>query len=191
MRGWEALKGEVRYGWKPPCLRTSGPVSCAGGRCDQAGCRSVRAKKRRTMRTSVALVAAAGGRQERSWQIRQSDRRKDGGREGQGVQKMEKGLQTEDWAPGAERHILVWHGGSGDRRRAGKMDGTKTASIKVLGRALSCRCLHHANFCSKPLCSACICVHIDVNCSLCMDLYRWDSNPLPLPPFCATVHSSH
>lgn len=45
------------------------------------------------------------------------------------------GLQTEDWAPGAERHILVWHGGGGDRGRAGKMDGTERASIKVLSRA--------------------------------------------------------
>lgn len=59
---------------------------------------------------------------------------KDGGREGQ-RREMEMGLQTEDWAPGAERHILVWHGRGGDRGRAGKMDGTKKASIKGHGRA--------------------------------------------------------
>ena len=31
-----------------------------------------------------------------------------------GSAEMEMGLQTEDWAMGAERCILVWHGGGGD-----------------------------------------------------------------------------
>lgn len=36
------------------------PVSCAGGRCDLVGCRSTRVRKRRTMKVSVGLAAAAG-----------------------------------------------------------------------------------------------------------------------------------
>lgn len=39
--------------------------SCAGGRCDAAGCRSARARKSRTMKASVALGTAAGGGEER------------------------------------------------------------------------------------------------------------------------------
>lgn len=69
--------------------------------------------------------------------VRQTERTEEG-KDSEGSAKMEMGLQTEDWAPGAERRILVWHGGGGDRGRAGKMDGThkkKRASIKVHGRA--------------------------------------------------------
>lgn len=83
MKGWEALKGKVRNRWKPLWLRSQGAASRAGGRCDLVGCRSTRARKRRTMKVSVALVAAAGGREERGWQIRRSDRQNDGGRERQ------------------------------------------------------------------------------------------------------------
>lgn len=82
---------------------------------------------------------------------------------------MEMRLQTEDWALGEERHILVWHREGGEGGRAGKMDGTKKASIKVLA---PCRCLHLVQFYSERLCCAYICVHIDVSLHLCMDLYR-------------------
>lgn len=107
---------------------------------------------------------------------------------------MEMGLQTEDWAPGAERHILVWHGGEGggDRGTAGRMDGwAQTSQHQSL--LLSCRCLHHITyFCSKPLCSAYIFVHTDVNLPLCMDLYLYETVILfPCHPCVETVHSSH
>lgn len=39
--------------------------SRAGGRCDLAVCRSAGARKRRTMKASVALVAAAADGEER------------------------------------------------------------------------------------------------------------------------------
>lgn len=55
---------------------------------------------------------------------------------------MEMGLQTEDWAPGAERHILGWHGGGGDRGTAERMDGTNKSAVTLL----SCRCLHHITY---------------------------------------------
>lgn len=49
---------------KAPQLRSQGSASGAGGRCDVAGCRSVRARKGRTMELSVALAAAAAGGEE-------------------------------------------------------------------------------------------------------------------------------
>lgn len=81
---------------------------------------------------------------------------------------MLMGLQTEDWALGAERRILVWHGGGGDGGRAGKTDGIKEGEHQS---ALSCWCcvdvyITHAS-CALP-----ISLHIDVNLSLRMDLYR-------------------
>lgn len=51
---------------KAPQLRSQGSASCAGGRCDVAGCRSVRVRKRRTMKATVAAVAAAEGGEKRS-----------------------------------------------------------------------------------------------------------------------------
>lgn len=89
---------------------------------------------------------------------------------------MKMGLQTEDWALGAERHILVWHRGGWDRGAAGRMDGANKAVSVIL---LSCKCLHHVTylltFAQSPCTLAYICVHIDVNLLLCMDLYLYET----------------
>lgn len=86
---------------------------------------------------------------------------------------MEMGLQTEDWALGAERHILVWHGGGGAEGEQGRWMARKKASIKVFGRTPLMQMFTSRTLLLKAsvLCLY-ICVHIDVNLPLCMDLYR-------------------
>lgn len=61
MRGSEG-RGE---GWmKAPVAKALRPVQVAG--VIWSGCRSMRSRKRRTMKVSVARAAAAGGGEERS-----------------------------------------------------------------------------------------------------------------------------
>lgn len=102
-----------------PPSKTRGLASCAGGRCDQAGCRRVRARKRSTMRASVALIAAAGGGEDKADRYDgptdgKTEEGEDRGREcGDGDETSNRGL-----GPGCrETHSCLAH------RRESKKDG--------------------------------------------------------------------
>lgn len=90
---------------------------------------------------------------------------------------MEMGLQTEDRAPGAERHILVWHGGGGDRGTAEEGWMAQTSQHQSLRSCSSHADVYIALLTFAPSFSALayICVHIDVNLPLCMDLYLYET----------------
>lgn len=111
--GMRGSEGRAERRMKGPLLgrrRTQGPVSCAGGRCDLVGRRSMRVRKRRTMKVSVGPRRSCrrrGGAGLTDKMARWTERRRKERTAG-GVQKTETGLQTADCAPGAERHLLVW-----------------------------------------------------------------------------------
>lgn len=159
---------ESPRGSGPGALR---PVQVAG--VIGAGCRSVRARKRRTMKASVAPCCSC--RRRGGAGLTDKTSQTDRGRGGQC-----RGERRWRWdfkqriGPWVQRDAFL--SGMEEVGRARKMGGTERKKKERASKStvvfLAGGCLHRAHFCSKPLCSSYISVHIDVNLPLCMDLYR-------------------
>ena len=179
MRGWEALKGEPSDGWKPPPRQ--GPKDPRVMRRWQVWSGWVQKHEGEEEEDNEGVCGPGcscrrwGGAGLTDKMARWTERWRKEGRT-QGEQTTEMGLQTADCPPGVERRVLVCPQG-------GRM--AQTSRHQSLTQTLT------TYFCSNPPCSTYICAHIDVNRPLRVDLYLWDSNPLPSPLLCATVHSSH
>lgn len=109
----------------PSMAKVPGPVSCAGGRCEKGWVEKHGGAEEEDNEGVCGPPCSCRRRGDAELTdkiVRQPERWKEG-RTAEGVQKMETGLQTEDWAVGAERYILVWH-------RGGLMDGTNKPASK-------------------------------------------------------------
>lgn len=142
MRGWEALKGKVRDGWKPPWLRSQGSASCAGGRCDLVWLQRQEVKEEED-NEGICDPGCSCSRQGGARLTDKTGRKTEEGKASKRSAQDEDGTSNRGLGPGcwethsclAQRKMGQWD--------AGRMDGTNKP---VLVKFLSCKCLHYVTY---------------------------------------------